>query len=159
MSAEAMDGPWITFFCAGREYALVVHDVVEILSARPATPIPTSVPRLAGIVSWRGSTLPVLDLPSTLKHADPSPDEEKRMLVVRRPSPFAIRVDQAGRILSTRDVTEIVVEGGDAEREAREHGIRLMRTTAGLVRVVDPARVLGSEPLTSGTESRQEEPR
>ena len=159
MNAGSPEGPWITFLSAGREYALAVHDVVEVLSARPATPIPTAVDRLAGIVSWRGSTLPVLDLPSALKSADRAPDVEKRMLVVRHPSPFAIRVDEPGRILHPRDVTELVVEGGDAEREAREHGIRLMRTASGLVRVVDPARALGSGPLTSGTERKQEEAR
>lgn len=159
MSGAAPEGPWITFRVSDREYALAVHDVVEILSARPATPIPTAADRLAGVVSWRGSTLPVLDLPSALKRADRAPDVERRMLVVRHPSPFAIRVDEPGRILHPRDVTEVVVEGGDAEREAREHGIRLMRTAAGLVRVVDPARTLGGGPLTSGTERRQEEVR
>lgn len=156
MSAQE-GGPWVTFRCAGREYALGVHDVVEMLAARRITPLPGSRGRLAGIVSWRGRTLPVLDLPSTLKHASASPDLEKRMLVLRVPALFAVRVDEPGHILHEHEVEDVPVENVVAEREAREHGIRLVRTGSGLVRLVDPARILGDQPLTTGTERTEED--
>ena len=151
-------GPWITFRWADGDYALDVGDVVEILSARPATPVPGAAPRLAGIVSWRGRTLPVLNLPSPLKHAEPAPDVEKRMIVLRRPASFAVRVDEPGRILHAVELEEREAKSEEEVREVQVNGIRWMQWDGGPIRVLDPSRILGTDPLVSGSEEPQEDP-
>lgn len=155
MTATLTD-PVVTFLVANRDFAFAVSDVIEMLSARVPTAVPGASPRLAGVTSWRGRTLPVLDLVPALKLEDPSPDSQKRLLVLRRPAPFALKVDEPGRIVDPDDIESIELEGGDAEREAREFGIQLIRCSGRLVRVLDPVRVLGDEPLVIRPDGHEE---
>lgn len=153
-----LGGPWITFSCGDTDYALDVFDVLELLPARTATPVPGGTDRLAGITTWRGRTLAVIDWPATLKAERDTPDLRKRMIVVRRPSPFALRVDAPGRIVGAGELEELTMEGGGADREARDQGVRLLRSRHGLVRVLDPRRILGRGSLVVGGEAPREDP-
>lgn len=87
----------VTFRWDGLTWAFPVRDVVEIASAREVTPVPGTGARIAGIVAWRGRSLPVI-LPRPLKAGARPPEVNSRFLVVRPGSPFAVPVDEAGRV-------------------------------------------------------------
>lgn len=140
------DGPWITFHSNGEEYGLDVHSVVEILSPREVTPLPGARPHVAGIVSWRGRTIPVLDLPWCLKAVPPTPEWRKGMFVLRGREPFALRVDTPGRIIGGPGYEEESSSGsppGDTP-PADAGGVRW---EGGFVRILDPRNILGDDPL------------
>jgi chemotaxis signal transduction protein len=139
--------PLVTFKIGDRDFAFDVRDVVEMVTARPPTPVPGACSRLVGVTSWRGKTLPVLELPGALKREAAPSDGKKRLLVLRRPTPFALQVDESGRIADPRDLEDLAVEGGEIEGDARESGVRLVRWHGRLLRVLDPVRVLGHDPL------------
>jgi chemotaxis signal transduction protein len=88
----------VTFRWDGAPWAFDVGDVVEIARARAVTPIPGTGDRLLGIVAWRGRTLPVV-LPRRLKETTVAPDQLHRLLVLRHPAPFAVPVDEPGRVV------------------------------------------------------------
>jgi len=52
----------LAFRVSGQEYALRVDEVQEILTYMPVTPVPGAVPFIRGIVSLRGTIIPVMDL-------------------------------------------------------------------------------------------------
>lgn len=54
--------PWLVLRVAGREYALAVGNVREVLRMVALTPMPGACPWLAGLVNLRGQGVPVLDL-------------------------------------------------------------------------------------------------
>jgi chemotaxis signal transduction protein len=148
--------PLVTFRIGDQDFAFDVRDVVEMIAARQPTPVPGASPRLIGVTSWRGKTVPVLTLPGALKREAAPSDGKKRLLVLRRPTPFALRVDEPGRIADPRDLEDVAIEGGDVEDEVRESGVRLVRWQGRLLRVLDPVRVLGHEPLVRSGGPRED---
>lgn len=87
----------VTFRVDGEDWAVDVQDVAEIVPGRPITRLPGAPPFVLGLVSWRGRTLPVL-VPQPLKGARPAPDVKRRLLVLRRPEPCAVPIDESARI-------------------------------------------------------------
>ena len=149
--------PLVTFRVGEHDYALELDDVIELIVQHPPTPVPGSVPRLLGVTSWRGRTLPVLGLAGALKREPAEPDGKGRFLVLSRPSPYALHVDDPGRLASPRDLVPVAIEGAEAEAEARELGLRLARWNGRLLRILDPVRILGDEPLVrTGDDAREE---
>lgn len=134
-------GAIVTFRLDGKEYGLDVQDVVEVTSARPVTPLPGTSDRVVGVTTWRGKTVPVLDPRRRLKRRAPAPELRSRLLVVGRPGPFALLIGEPGRVLPRGDLRPIERVGIDAERDG--DGVSIVATPGGLVRVLDPARILG----------------
>lgn len=137
-------GPFVTFRLDGGEYAFAAADVVEMLAARSVTPVPGMAPRLAGVTTWRGRAIPVLDLRRCLKREPSATDGKKRrLLVLRRPGPFAVLIGDPGRILWGGDIVAEEPAPSDPEREAGV--VRVLRTASDRVRALDPERILGEE--------------
>jgi chemotaxis signal transduction protein len=128
----------VTFRVADATYGVDVRDVVELSTSGQVTPVPGTSDRVAGVTSWRGRTLAVLRLASDLKREAAAPDQRCRLLVLRSPAPFALRVDAPGQIL--RDWSP--VEGDEARSETGETCL-LARAGESLVRVIDPRRLAG----------------
>jgi chemotaxis signal transduction protein len=129
----------VTFRWDGELWAFDLADVMEVAGARPVTPVPGTGRRMLGIVAWRGRTLPVL-APRRLK-ADPAPpDLRGRFLVLRVPSPFAVPVDEPGRV-----VTGCAVVAAAREAAAASGAVRaVVRVEGARVQVLDP-RVLAAD--------------
>ena len=79
----------ILFRASGSRYALPLHEALRILPVRDLTPLPGARRPLAGLASWRGGLLPLVDL---------------RLLA------------SAGRGRGIGDLTRIVVFGNDDEK-------------------------------------------
>jgi chemotaxis signal transduction protein len=123
----------VTFRWDGEPWALDVGDVIEIVAARAVTRLPGSSQRLLGLVAWRGRTLPVV-IPRALKEGRPGPDVKRRLLVLGRPAPFAVPLDEAGRVA----VADPPGEGESENGPVRVDGLQ--------VTLIDPEDLLANEP-------------
>jgi chemotaxis signal transduction protein len=140
----------VTFSLDGATYAFDVDDVVEVAVTGDVTPVPGTSERVAGVTSWRGRTIPVLRIRADLKRTDDTSDQRCRLIVLRRPEPFAVRVDSPGQIL--RDWAAVSEPTPDADRETR----LLVRRGEELVRVLDPVRIAGVPRTLLGPPARGE---
>src|SRR6202012_3859543 len=52
----------VVFSVAGAEYVLSAEDVLQMESFEGATPVPGSLPYVAGVIQVRGRVVPVVDL-------------------------------------------------------------------------------------------------
>jgi chemotaxis signal transduction protein len=138
----AASGSFVTFRLDGAEYAFALTDVVELTRVLPITPVPRTAARVLGVATWRGKTIVVLDVAAHLKRRVRTPDARGRLLVIGRPDPFAVLIGEPGRVLRAEDATP--VELPDAAAASDAAGVSLVRTAGGLVRVVDPACLLGA---------------
>lgn len=130
-------GAVVTFRWDGELWAFAVEDVVEMATRRAVTPIPGMGERMAGIVSWRGRSLPVV-YPRRLKDGAKAPETRSRILVVRAGAPFAVPVDEPGRVA-------FALPADDGRRDAAEDpAVRAIRRADGArVRVLDPGVLVG----------------
>lgn len=142
--------PLVTFTRDGVRYAFEVPDVIEVTALVPVTPVPRTGPRLLGVTSWRGRTIPVVDPRGHLKREAAKPDVKSRILVVGRPSPFGVAIDEPGRLLRSPDRHPVESVGREGPAAP---GVRLVRTAEGLVRVLDPEAVLGDVRTLAGDHS------
>jgi len=131
---------FVTFWLGTEEYAFDVDHVVEIMRLSHLTPVPGASDELAGVINWRGRTIPVLELAARLKRPASSPDERRgRLLVLRTPAPFAVRVDRAGELISSSVATPI-----EGVAELAKENIRLVQLPRGVLRILDPASLVGA---------------
>lgn len=72
----------LSFRLGGEHYAVMVHDVREVLKLRDLTPVPNTPAYLLGITSLRGAMLPVIDLCARLGLTPGVRDEKSRIVVV-----------------------------------------------------------------------------
>ena len=135
-----MTGPVVTFRLGGACYGFPLGDVVEVTVAVPVTPVPGTTCRLVGVTAWRGRTIPVLDPRPHLKREARESDVVSRILVVGRPSPFGVRIDDPGRVLRPSELHPL--EPGDSEAHGAP-ALALVRTADGMVRLLDAVEVLG----------------
>lgn len=135
------DSHLVTFWLESNEYAFDVDDVIEMTPVSLMTRLPGASDRVAGVTAWRGKTIPVIELGSILKLTDRSPDVKKKLLVLGRPGPFSVLIDRPGRILQADRAGPVSMSSSpDESREVME----LYRTDLGLLRVLDPVRLIGS---------------
>lgn len=71
---------------AAEPYALRLSEIAGVFADRRITPLPSGFPALLGIAGFRGSIVPVYDLPTLFGHA---PDEAVRWLVLAAKAPVA----------------------------------------------------------------------
>ncbi|MEZ5065251.1 MAG: chemotaxis protein CheW [bacterium] len=126
----------VTFRVGDTDWAVDVDTVLEVTTASSVTPVPGTARRVLGVTSWRGRTLPVLRLAEDLKDCGSAPDQRCRLLVLRWPGPFALRVDSPGQIVRTWEPLERESLPGETEV------LELVRVDGRLVRVLDVPRVV-----------------
>ena len=132
-----MTGPetLVTFAWDGETWGFPVGDVVEVAAARRVTPVPGLAPCMAGIVTWRGRSIAVI-LPRRLKADAAAPEVKSRFLVVRADAPFAVPIDEPGRVVPRESLEWPPLPG---EGEPPPCGApRIVRAGAIAIRVLDP---------------------
>ncbi len=87
----------VTFWIETRLFGLDVLDVQEVTPLLDVTPVPGAPRPIAGVVTWRGTSLPVLDLREEAEW-ERSCVFRGRVVLVRRPERFGILIDRAGEI-------------------------------------------------------------
>lgn len=72
----------LSFRLGGEEYALPVAEVREVLKVVPLTSVPNTPDYIPGIISHRGTMLPILDLRKRFGLATAVNDEKSRIVIV-----------------------------------------------------------------------------
>jgi purine-binding chemotaxis protein CheW len=111
---------FLTFLLAREEFALDILRIREIIKVRPITEVPRAPTFVPGIISVRGTIVPVVDLRKRLRHPAPEPGPAARILIVRRDDePYGVMVDEVVHVvrLHPEDIEPPppVLGGGDAE--------------------------------------------
>lgn len=97
---------YLCFLVAELSLVIPVDQVAEVASVPPITKIPRPARHIEGLASWRGRTIPVVDLRKRLGLVNPVTDHHTRMIVAlpgARGEPVGFIVDSAGEILSVSE--------------------------------------------------------
>lgn len=106
----------------GDPYAVRVSDIVALVADKTMTPLPGPLPELAGIVGFRGATVPVYDLGALLGYGERG---ALRWLVILAAVPLGLAFDRFdGHLRVARDA--IVEEQSSATR--RRHVREVVRS-------------------------------
>jgi len=108
--AEGRVGGWqrevLAFFIGNEEYAVDIRRIREIIKPRETTEVPRAPDFVVGIISVRGTIIPVIDLRRRLK-LDPAlwpPGRDARILIVTRADEsFGLFVDEVRQVVRMRD--------------------------------------------------------
>ncbi len=72
----------LIFQAGGQTYGLDTRKVMEVVPYPFCTPLPHAPVYVAGLASWRGNTVPVIDLPALVSGIPARPLLSTRLLVV-----------------------------------------------------------------------------
>jgi chemotaxis-related protein WspB len=126
-------------------YALPASCVVEVIPAVPLLHLPQAPPYVAGLLSFRGTVVPVLDL-AVLTHGGTCPPTlSTRIVVVElRAADGARRVIglRAERVTDTEDMNEQQFVSSGLAVAATPHLAGVARTARGLVQRVSVEQVI-----------------
>ncbi len=91
---------WATFHLADELFAIAAHDVQEVLSRQPVTPVPLSPPYVAGLVNLRGQVMTAIDLRTRLRLPKRDIGQACNVIVVKiAGASTALMVDAIGDVV------------------------------------------------------------
>ena len=77
----------LIFQAGGQTYGLDTRNVIEVGPYALCTPLPHAPAYVAGLTTWRGRTVPVVDLPALIEGTPARPLLSTRLLVVEYSTP------------------------------------------------------------------------
>jgi chemotaxis-related protein WspB len=77
----------LTFQAGAQTYGIDVRNVIQLAPYPACTPLPHAPAYIAGLATWRGQTLPVIDLSALLDGTPARPLLSTRLLIVDYPCP------------------------------------------------------------------------
>jgi purine-binding chemotaxis protein CheW len=93
----------LVFRMDGREHALPVEDVVEVVRMVAATPLPEAPVWVGGVINFRGRVIPLIDARARLGAPRREPDLSTRIIVVQTSEWAAgLVVDEVVEVLPVR---------------------------------------------------------
>jgi chemotaxis signal transduction protein len=92
----------VTFWIDEALFGLDVRDVQEVTPVLAITRVPGTSSRLAGVVTWRGATIPVMDLHANAAQSRRIASREGRVLLLKKPERFGILIDRAQGVYAAR---------------------------------------------------------
>jgi len=91
----------LTFRLEGREFAVPVGEVIEVLRMVAVTPLPEAPAWVGGVLNYRGRVIPVVDARARLGMARRDPDLSTPIVVVEAGErPAGVVVDEALDVLA-----------------------------------------------------------
>ncbi len=133
----------LAFWVADEEYALPIVEIQEIIKLPPITEVPRTPRSVVGIISLRGTIVPVLDLRQVLRLDQSAATRQSRILVLRaNGDPVGLLVDRVTSVVRLEsesiEATPRAMQGQEAQllRGVGRLGSRL-------IIVLDVAAVLG----------------
>ncbi len=130
------DATALTFTAGGESYAVAVTAVHEIIGLPPLARLPGCAPHWLGVMNLRGMVLPVVDLRLMLGLTPPQSE------------PVVVVLSVGGKLLgAVVDAVSDVAEIKDPQPapESAPHLTHLAAVEGRMVRLMDPARLLGPE--------------
>lgn len=102
--SEAVSRRWLAFSLGSEDYALDISVIREILKPREITEIPRVPEFLLGIISLRGSIIPIFDLKRRMGLGVAEIDEESRIIVCQDGDRLAgLLIDRITQVTSIRE--------------------------------------------------------
>jgi len=92
----------VTFWIDETLFGLDVRDVEEVTPVLSITRVPGTSSGLAGVVTWRGATIPVMDLHANAEQYRRVASRQGRVLLLKKPEKFGILIDRAQGVHATR---------------------------------------------------------
>ncbi|UCG39269.1 MAG: chemotaxis protein CheW [bacterium] len=90
----------LTFMLSGEEYALNIMDIKEIIRPKEATEVPRTPEYILGILSLRGTIIPIFDVNIRLGLKGGEPGSQNRIVVVKwREHLYGLLVDSVVQVL------------------------------------------------------------
>ena len=77
----------LTFQAGGQTYGLDARNVIQVAPYPTCTSLPHAPAYVAGLVTWRGRTVPVIDLSALLEGTPARPLLSTRLLIIDYPQP------------------------------------------------------------------------
>ena len=132
----------LVFEVEGQHFGVRSADVVQVLRAASLTPLPQAPEAIEGVLNLRGCLVPVLDtrkllgLPANqMRHTD------HLIVVVAGGQVLTLRADRATNLVRVESDQTAAAQTG-----AHVHVIEFIaKTSAGLVHVLDPRRLLSDQ--------------
>jgi purine-binding chemotaxis protein CheW len=132
----------VVFDLDGREFALPIEDIAEILQMVLVTPVPEVPPWVAGVVNLRGRVIPILDLRTRLGFETKPPQLNTPILVAEQDTrKLGLIADAVVDVISLDDAAlEPPAELGASD--GHEDAVAAVAQTGDrLIMVLDLARV------------------
>ncbi len=102
VDAPVQDMEMLAFRLGGEEYAVMVDDVREVLKPRGLTMVPNTPDYILGVISLRGTMLPIMDLCKRFGITPGARDEKSRIVVVNSDDEdVGLMVDRVTGVLKT----------------------------------------------------------
>ena len=93
-----------TFTVDGELFGIEVESVQEVVRHQPITPVPLSVPAVAGLINLRGQVIPAIDVRQRLAPESRGGAERRVNVIVRTDAgPVSLLVDAIGAVVDARD--------------------------------------------------------
>jgi purine-binding chemotaxis protein CheW len=130
----------LTFETADRRFAVPASLVLEVVRAVAISPLPKSPPIVEGIINYRGTLVPVLDIRQRFGLAPlPLAPEQHFLIVLTDSRPVALRVDRALDLVS---IEESLIQPVDPIAPGSEYVAGLAKLPDGLLIIHDLERFL-----------------
>jgi purine-binding chemotaxis protein CheW len=107
MNEPPAESAIVTFWIDESLFGLDVRDVQEVTPVLAITRVPGTSSRIAGVVTWRGATIPVMDLHANAEQSRRLPSREGRVLLLKKPEKFGILIDRAEGVQAVRDAADV----------------------------------------------------
>lgn len=109
----------LVFQIAGREHALRVEDVVEVVRMVAASPLPEAPPWVVGVINFRGRVIPLIDVRGRIGAPAREADLSTPIVVVQNPQVAAgLVVDDVVEVLTVQSAALDSPGGADAPAHA-----------------------------------------
>jgi purine-binding chemotaxis protein CheW len=140
-SRRQHDREILTFLIADERYGVDIHELREISRLVAITPLPRVPAFLLGIITLRGTVVPILDLRRRLGFPPATPTANARILIVEhRDEPIGLLVD---RVVRVERMDNAQIEAAPLPGEiVSEHVSGVARTTDDLIVLLDLAAVV-----------------
>jgi purine-binding chemotaxis protein CheW len=132
----------LVFEVEGQHFGVRSADVVQVLRAASLSPLPQAPEAIEGVLNLRGCLVPVLDTRRLLGlPANPMRHTDHLIVVIAGGQVLTLRADRATNLVRVESDQTVA-----AQPEAHVHVIEFIaKTSAGLVHVLDPQRLLADQ--------------
>ena len=130
----------LTFQAGGQTYGIDARNVIQVTPYPSCTPLPHAPAYIAGLATWRGRTLPVIDLSALLHGTPAAPLLSTRILIVDYPcteasaQPLGLLVEKAVETIKEDETScqpqKVTIPEAPYLRGTAEHGGRLVQRLA-----------------------------
>jgi purine-binding chemotaxis protein CheW len=135
----------VVFKVADAEYVLSAEEVLQMESYAGATPVPGTLPYVAGVIQVRGRVVPIVDLRVRFGLSESAPTMDSRVVVAQlRERTVGLLVDSAREVIKLapeqiQPPPPMMAEGANGFVKAVAHLEKRM------LMVIDFAKVIGEE--------------